>query len=1268
MKKIICLILLITFLNIPSLSFAESGESFVSIEAEDAISDASLDGSFLIEDDETASGNKAMKAKNGFPDSLVQSPSEKPLEFRFNLNNGGRCKIYIRLKGQDSINYSINGSAYQRTWFDFSENDYKWILLTESEFVSGENSFVISARKLPLYIDKVIITNSLLYYPVGMGQSLAEGSGINEIFDKPPVYPEKGKHPRVLLNSERTVKIRKNLKHEENINVYNKVLSALNYKNDGNLNINITDNEDRGALDRIEANAFMYQMTGLEKYADTAVSLMTNYLLTMKYTASSLEDIRNRGGVIFRASLVYDWCYDATCFTKTRKDKMVELILKQAGHLECGWPPVNLSAYDSGHGWENSIIKDLFAFAIAVYDEYPEIYECVAGRVFSEFIPVMNFHYSRGDYFNRAGDDYGLYRYEFELYLSMLLKYMGADDYINENQRNVAYQSIIRLKPDNTRFRIGDIWTYGEKNPPEAYHLMLVASNLFKDPYLKQFFFDRFPEPQNIWNSVTGMSPMLYLILNDTEVERYSRSSLPLVSFSGGDTGVLTVRTSWEQGKDSDAMAVSVHMPERFYGGHQHLDAGSFEVYYKGPLAIDSGVYNSEPWNDENGNPVKDLKYGSEHDLNYHKRTIAHNAMLIYKEDENNFGIGTVNDGGQRVTAWYPHNMTTEEYIDSSLDVSKTVSFAYDETSYTYIRSDLTGWYSQDKLDNYERSFLFYNFSEQKYPGALIVFDKVSAKDADYKKTWLLHSQQIPEISGTRTIIKRNENGYNGRLINETLLPVNPEFNIVGGEGREYFVDGKNFNAVPPYEPTDESGNYRVEVSPSVSEKTDYFLNVIQVSEDDESIIPLNSNLIETNDFYGVKINNRIALFSKENEMFSDEINFSYNSYGKLSYFICGLSKGSWQISTLDETFIKEVTKSGGILTFDAKGGNITVKRINENFTEISTDFIADIKPVEAPSLETYHKYYKSPLTTAVVSKYLLDNGYTLSEYGIMYSKNRNSGIYDEGVIKFPAKSVGSLNGGFGVSITDYKSTLKGNYYLKPYVFYSDNGSNKVAYGKEIFIEGKSSLERIPISWNIVADKAYSIDPTLDVTNPTKDKILTDVAVYPSIVFSSGAGNKYNNSMAFIRFDLSKFSNVNFNKPVWYNIFGAFGTDNENIDSAVVEIYEIDDEIWNELEDENITKGVSAATDIEKVVSGSTPIGKTVVEKAGGYWVSASQAEYYSFDISDCMKKCTEAEKTHLTLAIRLRDISGVSNAITRFRIWQTSTSTSDVTYYKFDE
>lgn len=1274
MKKLICIILLISLINIPSLSFYESGDAFISIEGETGISDSSVRGYFTEVDDADASGKKAMKTKVPFPDSSeTQSPSEKPLSFEVNVT-AGRYKIYMRIKGQDSVMFSLNGMPYERTWFNWDSDEYKWILLTEKDFISGKNVFSLSSRKPSLYVDKIIITDSLLYYPVGIGQDISEGSGLDEIYEKPDFYPKKGIHPRVLLNSARVSEIRKNLKHKENEKVYEKVLSALNNKNDGNLNVNLSDNEDVKALDRIEANAFMYQMTGLEKYADTAISVMTNYLSSMKYPANTLQDIRQRGGVIFRASLVYDWCHDAECFTYEKKEKIAELILKQAGHLECGWPPVNLSAFDSGHGWENSIVKDLFAFSIAVYDEFPEIYECVAGRVFSEFIPAANYHYERGDFFNRAGDDYGIYRYEFEIYLALLLNGMGADGYINENQRNVAYQAITRLKPDNTRFRVGDIWTYGEKNPPEAYHMMLAASSLYKDGYLKQFFFDRFPQPHHIWNSVTGLSPMLYLVLNDTNVIRRARNELPLTINSGGDSGVITARTSWQQGKDSDAMAVSIRMPSKFYGGHQHLDAGSFEVFYKGPLAIDSGVYNSGPWTDENGMAVTNLAYGSEHDLNYHKRTIAHNSMLIYKEGETGFGIGTVNDGGQKSTTAYPHNLTAEEYASMDADVSKILSYETkgnpNKPDYTYVRGDLTGWYSEEKAENYERSFLFWNFFDEKYPGALIVFDNVTSKDKGYKKTWLLHSQQEPEIYGNRSVIRRNENGYNGRLINDTLLPENTVAEIIGGPGKEYFAGGKNYNAVPLYEPTDESGNYRIEISPKEEKETDLFLNVIQVSEDNDEILPLKTELYEDELFAGVKINKKVALFCKNREMLSESFSVSdVKSYGEKEYAICGLESGSWKVSDGEKEEILTVADGGNTIFFSSKGGKIDVSFVSGEKEEKINGFFDSFSVLSSPYLETFPSVYKSPFETAIVSKYLLDNGYELSGYGVMYSKIKGADINDDGVMLFPATSKDTLNGGFGVSLIDYKGKLYGNYYLKPYVAYKDNGELKYAYGDERYIAGSSSLIRMPISWEMsIADRAYSIDPTLNITNPTVDKILTDVAVYPSVVASNIASDQYRNSMAFLRLDISRFDNLDITKPVVYNLYGAFGTDIATVDSAVIEIYEADNNAWSYIDSEDISSGVAVATDIEKVVSGVSPIASAKVSRRGGYWVSATEAEHYSFDITDSVKKCIDENKSWLTLAVRINVSDIPANGITRLRIWQTSTNTSDISYYSFNE
>lgn len=74
---------------------------------------------------------------------------------------------------------------------------------------------------------------------------------------------------------------------------------------------------------------------------------------------------------------------------------------------------------------------------------------------------------------------------------------------------------------------------------------------------------------------------------------------------------------------------------EVWFANHHHLDAGHFQLYYKGILANDSGRYQG---------------YGTDQDMAYNKRSIAHNTITVYDPNEvGGYYNMKTNDGGQEV-------------------------------------------------------------------------------------------------------------------------------------------------------------------------------------------------------------------------------------------------------------------------------------------------------------------------------------------------------------------------------------------------------------------------------------------------------------------------------------------------------------------------------------------------------------------------------------------------------------------------------------------
>src|SRR5699024_32455 len=157
----------------------------------------------------------------------------------------------------------------------------------------------------------------------------------------------------------------------------------------------------------------------------------------------------------------------------------------------------------------------------------------------------------------------------------------------------------------------------------------------------------------------------------------------------------------------------------------------------KGLLANDSGSYKGSSG-----------KYHSPHNKYYFKRTIAHNALLVYDPDEldkyPNVRDGyltwpNVNDGGQRWPNEGKPPLTLDELLNKGYKRAEVLAHAIGsnkvEPDYSYLKGDLTEAYS-DKVRKYARSFVFLNLKNTDHPAVLIVLDRVVVSDPNFKKYW----------------------------------------------------------------------------------------------------------------------------------------------------------------------------------------------------------------------------------------------------------------------------------------------------------------------------------------------------------------------------------------------------------------------------------------------------------------------------------------------------------------------------------------------------
>lgn len=303
--------------------------------------------------------------------------------------------------------------------------------------------------------------------------------------------------------------------------------------------------------------------------------------------------------------------------------------------------------------------------------------------------------------------------------------------------------------------------------------------------------------------SSVGVYAYKDFLWRDTTVTKGRLNRFKLSHISPGP-GYVYARSSW----DEDAAYFFFKCGDRFTA-HQHLDVGHFLIYKYDELVGDGGHYDS---------------FGSNHDVNYHLRTIAHNTILIHDPSETWPGIraGPVsgNDGGQ-AHAWPHHNGAVSDPAEwhkrrRIYDIADIVAFQ-DRGAYMYVAADCTRAYSPEKLAYFTRQIVFLR------PGTFIIFDRVNSKNPRFKKTWLLQTMKAPTGTVPNLIITNGS----GRLFTQTLLPRNPKVKLLTGSDL-YSYGGKTY---PPGRDTGPAPQCRIEISPSRQATVDYFLHVLTATD-----------------------------------------------------------------------------------------------------------------------------------------------------------------------------------------------------------------------------------------------------------------------------------------------------------------------------------------------------------------------------------------------------------------------------------------------------
>ena len=727
-----------------------------------------------------------------------------------------------------------------------------------------------------------------------------------------PVSPTAGQHPRVLFNAGNIDGIKTEL-YDLRSRAASSLFRQIAVKGTEGKLPDQSKNFSDEVMNKIQTMALDYALTGNKISGYGAICAIKNALTTLNYDGMS-DVCRYYGYTMYIAACVYDWCHDL--LTETDKTQIILGVqTKCCSGMEVGFPPTGQSAI-CGHGCEFQIMRDYLSFAIAIYDEYPGWWNMIAGRYYSEFVPIREVFYEAG-MVPQGVSLYAQTRYGADIYSAWLIwAATGTIPYDEEDMKQVARTIFSHELPGtyNGRFYVG--FNTGDDHVPDGSfidysHIALISSHLFGDATMRaelEYYKSNYTTFANE-SVIADAGVSEYLICSSSGVKAAAdrHEGMDLILYNGGWLGQTIARNSW----DNDQAAVLMKVGVRTTGNHDHCDAGQFQIFYRSILAGDTGAYTS---------------YGENHHYYYHQATIAHNCVLIYNPSLSSSENGYYS-GGQRFpkagsVGTYSSWKNNSKYTTGAV---AGVSYGYADAektqpTYAYIAGDLTAAYSSSTVSDVGRRMLVvYDTDNADVPMYFFVFDSITAQNASYKKTFLLHVPKEPTISG-KTVTEVNGNG---KLVLQNVIGNSVTIIPVGGAGKNYWV---NQNGADNYvQLTNKAGRDdgywgRVEISPATGNKIDRLLNVMYVCDAGKSP-NLTATAIETNEVSGAVIGNTAAVFVSASARRTASFAFTAQGTGTLNYYVSGVKAGTWMLSYGGTTLKLSATEDGGFLTFRAPAG-----------------------------------------------------------------------------------------------------------------------------------------------------------------------------------------------------------------------------------------------------------------------------------------------------------------------------------------------------------
>ncbi|MBI3772159.1 MAG: VanZ family protein [Gammaproteobacteria bacterium] len=540
-------------------------------------------------------------------------------------------------------------------------------------------------------------------------------------------------------------------------------------------------------------------------------------------------------------ALAYDWLYSD--WSESQRQQLRDKLAHGCNYLidvirSAPFSPYNVTLYTGP-------IQALMACSIALYKDDSRgepVMAFTADLWQNRALPVWRQVMGKNGGWHEGADHVGEGIGQAIYQLPNMWRSATGEDYFKTESgiRGFLDFLVYRIRPDGAKMHLGDSGSFN-RDAPDRLALALeyhhtAAYSLATPP--------KDPVPTS-WPWGPLSDNRLY--------EPNAITQLPLTRYFDG-IGLVVMRSGW----GPDATYITFKAGDN-YSSFTHLDQGSFTLYKGGALAIDSGLYDD---------------YGTDHHVNYAYQTIAHNVATITDPDEsgaisnNDFNSAPrpiANDGGQRRVGGdieiYPNPLDIAEW-KARRDIYHTGSITHlqEKNGVVSITADITAAYTNKfsgegtlssrtlRVNRYLRTVIYDRIND-----LFLVYDSITKTNPSFTSRWLIHFQEQPVLTAPNQFLAsvlpdNNPKHTGGILEGKVLIPGAPVIKAIGGPGKEFWVDGKNYdNNGKLYKILNrgnrkqitEPGDWRIEITNANEESlTDNFLVALNLKQNRSDLTP----------------------------------------------------------------------------------------------------------------------------------------------------------------------------------------------------------------------------------------------------------------------------------------------------------------------------------------------------------------------------------------------------------------------------------------------